>query len=64
MLARYAAKRRTDRSAGIAFTHGLVRIFGNDLAALRWPRGIALSLLDALPAAKRAFTHAMLYGIR
>ncbi len=63
MLERYARRRRPDRWAGIAFTHGLVRIFGNDLPSLRWPRGLALTLLDALPPAKRAFTHAMLFGI-
>jgi 2-polyprenyl-6-methoxyphenol hydroxylase-like FAD-dependent oxidoreductase len=50
--------------AGIAFTHGLVRLFGNDLPLLRWPRGLALTLLDAVPAAKRAFTRAMLFGVR
>lgn len=62
MLATYAAGRRTDRYAGIAFTHGLARIFASDAAVLRWPRGIALSLLDAMPVAKRAFTRAMLFG--
>ena len=50
MLARYAARRRTDRCAGIAFTHGLVSVFGNDCALLRWPRGLALTLLDARSA--------------
>jgi 2-octaprenyl-6-methoxyphenol hydroxylase len=64
MLRRYARGRRTDRMAGIAFTHGLVRLFGNDLALLRWPRGLALTLLDTVPAAKRAFTQAMLFGLR
>jgi hypothetical protein len=39
-------------------------VFGNDAALLRWPRGLALTLLDALPPLKRIFTHAMLYGIR
>ena len=62
MLARYARGRRTDRMAGIAFTHGLVSLFGNDLPLVRWPRGLALTLLDALPPAKRAFTRAMLFG--
>ena len=38
-----------DRWAGIAFTHGLVSVFGSDLALLRWPRGLALTLLDTLP---------------
>ena len=64
MLARYSRSRRTDRMAGIAFTHGLVRLFGNDLPLLRWPRGLALTLLDAVPIAKRAFTRAMLFGVR
>jgi 2-octaprenyl-6-methoxyphenol hydroxylase len=64
MLARYSRSRRTDRMAGIAFTHGLVRLFGNDLPLLRWPRGLALTLLDAVPMAKRAFTRAMLFGVR
>jgi 2-polyprenyl-6-methoxyphenol hydroxylase-like FAD-dependent oxidoreductase len=50
--------------AGIALTHGLVRLFGNDLPFVRWPRGLALTLLDAVPPAKRAFTRAMLFGIR
>lgn len=63
MLARYASRRRVDREAGIAFTHGLIRAFGNDSAALRWPRGVALALLDAFPPAKRAFARAMLFGL-
>jgi 2-octaprenyl-6-methoxyphenol hydroxylase len=62
-LSAYAKRRRTDRWAGVAFTHGLLRIFGNDHALLRWPRGLALTLLDALPPLKRAFTQAMLFGV-
>ena len=63
MIARYAARRSVDRYAGIAFTHGLARIFALDAAIFRWPRGIGLALLDALPPAKRAFTRAMLFGL-
>jgi len=63
MLAAYAARRRADRDAGIAFTHGLVRIFGNDLPLVRWSRGLALAFLDVVPPAKRAFTRAMLHGL-
>jgi 2-octaprenyl-6-methoxyphenol hydroxylase len=62
-LAAYAKRRRTDRIAGIAFTHGLLGIFGSDAPLLRWPRGLALTMLDALPAAKRAFTRAMTFGL-
>jgi len=64
MLARYARARRSDRLAGIVFTHGLIGLFGNDSALLRWPRGVALTLLDAIAPAKRAFTRAMLNGLR
>ena len=63
-LAAYARRRRADRAAGIAFTHGLVAVFGNDAPLLRWPRGLALTMLDALPVAKRAFTRVMSLGIR
>ena len=63
MLAAYAAQRRVDRAAGVAFTHGLVRIFGNDAAFARWPRGLALAALDLVPPAKRAFTRVMLHGM-
>ena len=62
MLAAFAARRRTDRWAGIAFTHGLVNLFGTDLPLVRWPRGIGLALLDAIPPLRRSFTRAMLYG--
>jgi 2-octaprenyl-6-methoxyphenol hydroxylase len=64
MLDRYRRGRRFDRRGGIAFTHGLVQAFGNDWPLLRVPRGAALTVLDMLPAAKRAFTRAMLFGIR
>ena len=64
MLDRYAGSRRIDRMAGIAFTHGLVEIFGRDVALLRWPRGLALTLLDAVPPVKRAFSRAMMFGLR
>ncbi len=63
MVAAYLARRRVDRGAGIAFTHGLTQIFGSDVPLLRWPRGVALTLLDALPPVKKAFTRAMLFGL-
>ena len=64
MLARYRAGRAGDRRAGIAFTHGLVHLFGNDRRWMSLPRGIGMTLLDALPFAKRTFTRAMLFGLR
>ena len=63
MLAAFAARRRADRYAGIAFTHGLTKLFATDAAFVRWPRGVALTLLDAMPPMKKAFTRAMLFGM-
>ncbi len=63
-LAAYARRRRGDRLAGIAFTHGLLGIFGSDAPLLRWPRGLALTMLDSLPVVKRAFARAMSFGMR
>jgi len=63
MVAAFASRRRVDRLAGMAFTHGLTRMFAFDHPAIRWPRGMALALLDAVPPVKRAFTRAMLYGL-
>ena len=64
MLSRYAGARVRDRRAGIALTHGLVRLFGTGQALVRVPRGLGMTLLDTLPIAKRAFTRAMLFGLR
>ena len=65
MLARYARARRVDRVAGIAFTHGLVRAVRQRPSAARAGRAaLALTLLDAVPPAKRAFTRAMMFGMR
>jgi len=64
MLARYRRSRETDRRAGVALTHGLVRLFGNDRPWLRVPRGVGMMLLDTVPFAKRAFGRAMLFGMR
>jgi 2-octaprenyl-6-methoxyphenol hydroxylase len=63
-LMSYARRRRTDRWAGVAFTHGLLGIFGGGSDLLRAPSGLALALLDTLPFAKRAFARAMLHGLR
>ena len=63
MVAAFAARRRRDRVAGMAFTDGLTRVFALEHPLARWPRGIALALLDALPPVKKAFTRAMLFGM-
>lgn len=64
MLGRYRARRVWDRRTGIAFTHGLVQLFGNDWPLFRVPRGLGMMLLDTMPLAKRSFTRAMLFGLR
>jgi len=61
-LASYRIVRRPDRLRGIALTHSLVKIFSNDFAPLRAARGAALSLLELVPPAKRAFMQRMIFG--
>jgi len=63
-LATYARRRQLDRLSGIAFTHGLLGLFGSALPIVSWPRGLALTMLDCLPVLKRTFTRAMLFGAR
>jgi len=63
LMMRYERRRLPDRWSGVAFTHGLLGAFGNDAPLLRWPRGLALTLMDAIPPLKRSFTRAMLFGL-
>jgi len=55
VLDRYADWRRADRQTVIAFTDGLVRLFGNPLGPVRAARGASLLLFDLVPPAKQAF---------
>lgn len=64
MLKAYRRRRKLDRSGGIFFTDMLLRIFSNDLAPLRAARGMALTALDVLPAAKRFLMRRMIFGAR
>jgi len=63
-LAAYRARRKRDRAATIGVTDLLIRVFSNDDAWLRAARGVALTALDALPAARRFFARRMMHGIR
>ncbi|MBS0325616.1 MAG: FAD-dependent monooxygenase [Proteobacteria bacterium] len=63
MLAAHHRSRRVDRNAGILFTDGLVRLFGNRTALASAARGTGLALLDLVGPARRMFTRAMLYGL-
>jgi len=62
MLAGYRKQRKLDRSAGIQFTDSLVRLFSNDLPLLSGGRGLALSVLDCLPGAKKFVARRMMFG--
>jgi len=62
MLADYRKARFIDRNAGISFTDGLVRVFSNELPMLNKGRGLALSILNRIPLAKRFVAKRMMYG--
>jgi 2-octaprenyl-6-methoxyphenol hydroxylase len=62
MLAAYKDSRKLDRTAGIRFTDGLVRLFSNDLPGLSAGRAAALTLLDCLPLAKKFVARRMMFG--
>lgn len=54
VLQSYADWRGTDRRALIAFTDGLVRLFGNPFAPIRVARSLGMMLFDVTPPAKTA----------
>jgi 2-octaprenyl-6-methoxyphenol hydroxylase len=56
MLGRYDEWRRTDRRGVIAFTDGLVRLFGNPLGSVKMARDLGMLLFDVLPPAKSALS--------
>ena len=56
VLKRYADWRRADRHALIAFTDGLVRLFGSPFAPVRAARGLGLVLFDLSATAKTALS--------
>ena len=64
MLQAYRARRRIDRSGGIAFTDSLVRLFSNDIMPLRMARGAGLTLLGCMPPVKDFVVRRMTFGAR
>lgn len=62
MLANYCSRRQTDREGGIAFTDSIVRLFSNDLPLVSPMRAASLSLLDAMPLAKKFVARRMMFG--
>lgn len=63
-LQRYHARRRGDVTGGIVMTDLLVEVFANELPILAQARGLALTLMDGVPAAKRLFARKMMFGAR
>lgn len=61
-LARYHALRRGDVTGGIVMTDSLVEVFAHDLPILGQARGLILTLMDGVPAAKRLFARKMMFG--
>lgn len=55
LLAAYQAKRRPDAMLMIGATHALERLFGNDIAPVRWARRLGIAAVDRMPGLKRAF---------
>lgn len=64
MLSNYRARRRLDRLGGIGVTDLLVRLFSNDIAALRAARGAGLALLGCVAPARDFVVRRMIFGAR
>lgn len=56
MLDRYDEWRRTDRRGVIAFTDGMVRLFGSPLGSVKVVRDLGMLLFDVMPPAKSALS--------
>jgi 2-octaprenyl-6-methoxyphenol hydroxylase len=63
-LQEYHARRRVDRGGGVWFTDTLVRLFSNDVAPVRFARGLGLAALGALPPARDFVLRRMTFGTR
>jgi 2-octaprenyl-6-methoxyphenol hydroxylase len=64
LIRAYTARRRLDRGGGILFTDSLVRLFSNELAALRLARGLGLAALGVIPPARDYLARRMIFGAR
>ena len=60
----YRARRRFDRTATVAATHGLVRLFSNDFFPLNALRGAGMTLLGSLAPARDLLARRMIFGTR
>ena len=64
LLEEHVRNRRTDRYGSALFTDGIVRIFSNDSAPLRFARGTGLLALDLCPPLRRFISSRMIWGAR
>ncbi len=64
MLENYRASRVRDTSRGVAFTDFLASAFADERRLPTWGRGLALTVLDLVPPARRAFAERMIHGAR
>jgi 2-octaprenyl-6-methoxyphenol hydroxylase len=63
-IAAYHARRRIDRGGGVWFTDTLARLFSNDIAPLKFVRGLGLAVLGAVPPARDFVVRRMTFGTR
>lgn len=63
-LARYAQRRRADRTAVALLTASLPAIFATRFAPLALARGLGLALLDAAPPLRRELAQLLMFGVR
>lgn len=55
VLSGYEKKRRFDNASLLAATDMFVRLFSNDIAPVRLARGLVMSMVDAIPPARKFF---------
>jgi 2-octaprenyl-6-methoxyphenol hydroxylase len=60
----YRARRRFDRTATVAATHGLVRLFSNDFFPANVLRGAGMTLLGSIAPARDLLARRMIFGAR
>ena len=63
-LTAYARGRQNDRRYSMGFTDSIVRLFSNDLAPLRYARGLGLLALDLAPPLRHFVAKRMIWGAR
>jgi len=64
LIRAYSSRRRLDRGGGILLTDSLVRLFSNELAALKLARGLGLAALGVIPPARDFLARRMIFGAR